>query len=522
MQKLNYPFHNFYEIVEENAKRFKNKTIIYDEENKKINSLEFKKRVDSFARFLEISGIKKGDRVALILLNSSEFVISIFAITKIGAVVVPINNFLKSEELEYILKDSDSKLLITQTKFHKELKHLKENTNVEKVIWTDEYPHLDEMNFSFQEAIQNTAPKEQIHFPKLDDLAVIIYTSGTTGHPKGAMLTFKNIFSNLISGGEVFRITNKDRFIVYLPMFHTMTFTVMVMMPLFVGASIVIVKSIFPFANVLKQTLLKRVTVFLGAPTIYNALNKAKIPWYFMWFNKIRLFISGSAPLSEQVINDFKKKFKKATILEGYGLSECSPAVSVNGFDKQKVLSVGVPLKCCEIKIVNDDLEELSTGEIGEIIVKGDNVMVGYLNRQEATQETIINGWLKTGDFGKIDEDGFLYIVDRKKDLIICKGINVYPREIEEVIYKFDGVDACAVVGIKDEKTADEEIVAFVQFKEDVLEPPHKSEVKAYLKKHLANFKIPKHIYYIDELPKNATGKVLKRKLKEDIDKYIK
>ncbi len=289
----------------------------------------------------------------------------------------------------------------------------------------------------------------------------------------------------------------------------------MVLLPMFTCSSIVIVRSVFPFANVLKQTLLKQVTIFLGVPTLYNALLKAKIPWYFMWFNKVRIFISGSAPLSEQSLNEFNAKFKNATLLEGYGLSECSPAVCVNRLDWQKPLSVGLPLPSYEVKIVNDEMVEVKTGMIGEIMVKGDCVMQGYLNHPDATDETIINGWLLTGDLGKKDDDGFIYIVDRKKDLIISKGINIYPREIEEVIYKYEGVDATAVIGLRDEATRDEEVLAFIQPKEGV--DLSEMEIRKYLKLHLANFKLPKHIYFVEELPKNATGKVLKRVLKEKV-----
>jgi len=319
---------------------------------------------------------------------------------------------------------------------------------------------------------------------------------------------------------EMLNIVKKDRFIVYLPMFHSFTLSIMVILPLYTTTSIVIVKSVFPFANVLKQVLLKRVTIFLGAPQIYNALNKAKIPWYFMWFNKIRGFISGSAPLSEQVLIDFRKKFKNATMLEGYGLSECSPAVSINPFDEQRNMSVGIPLPNYEVKIVDEELIEVESETIGELIVKGDCVMQGYYKNEEATKNTIVNSWLRTGDLAKKDKDGFIYIVDRIKDLIISKGINIYPREIEEHIYKIEQVDAVAVIGIADE-SLDEKIVAFVQLKEDIEKPISTSEIRAYLKEHLANFKIPKNIYIIDEIPRNATNKVLKRKLKENINDYI-
>jgi len=202
---------------------------------------------------------------------------------------------------------------------------------------------------------------------------------------------------------------------------------------------------------------------------------------------------------------------------EGYGLSECSPAVAVNRLNKQKPLSVGLPLDGYEIKIVNEEMVELPIGEVGEIIIKGDCVMQGYLNRPDATYETIVNGWLLSGDLGKVDEDGFLYIVDRKKDLIISKGINVYPREIEEVLALHEGVDTAAVIGVKNTQTNDEEVMAFVQPKEDV--ELNEIEIKKYLKTRLANFKVPKHVYFVEELPKNATGKVLKRVLKEQVQK---
>ena len=519
--ELNYKYQNFYDILVENARTSPKKKIIYAEK-RNITNAELLERVDTFARFLELSGIGYKDKVALILNNSEYFIIALYAATKIGAIVVPINNFLKKEELEYILNDCEAKLLVTASSFEKELDDVFEHTQIEKAVWCDNHTKLDERNFCFDEVLNRHSIHEELsHTPELDDTAIIIYTSGTTGHPKGAMLSFRNILSNSVTGSVRFNISSKDRFIVYLPMFHSFTLSIMIMLPLYNNCAIVLVKSIFPFSNVLKQVLLKRVTVFLGAPQIYNALNKAKIPWYFMWFNSIRCFVSGSAPLSEQVLIDFKKKFTKATMLEGYGLSECSPAVSINPFDKQKILSVGLPLHSYSVKIVDDELVELPIGEIGELIVKGDCVMQGYYNNPTATDETIVNGWLKTGDLAKIDDEGYIYIVDRKKDMIISKGINIYPREIEELLYKIDEVDSAAVVGIADE-TKDEKIAAFIQLKEDIdASTVNKQDIRNYLKEHLANFKIPKYIYFIDELPKNATNKVLKRKLKEDIDLYM-
>lgn len=513
---LEYKYQNFYEIIQNNAKFAPKKTAIFMD-NKKVSNLALKQDIDTFARFLEFSGIKKEDRVAIIVGNSIEFVVSLFAITKIGAIAVPINTFLKKEEFEYILNDCEAKLLISSPSFAKETKGLISTTKVQKIVWSDKYDDLDENNYSFAEMDASVLSDEESEtLPGLDELACIIYTSGTTGRPKGAMLSYRNILSNSVGAVEVFGVKKSDRFVVFLPMFHSFTLSTSVLLPLYSGASMVVVKSVFPFANVLKQVLLKRVTVFLGVPTLYNALLKAKIPWYFMFFHKIRLFISGGAALSEASLNAFNKKFKKSTLIEGYGLSECSPVVAANRLEKQKPLSVGPALPGYEAKIVNEEMVELPLGDIGEIIVKGDNVMQGYLNHPDATDETIINGWLKTGDLGKMDSDGYIYIVDRKKDLIISKGINIYPREIEEWLSKFEGVDSAAVVGVKNELN-DEDVVAFIQPKEDVI--LNELEIKKYLKSHLANFKLPKSIYIVEELPKNATGKVLKRVLKEQISK---
>lgn len=329
------------------------------------------------------------------------------------------------------------------------------------------------------------------------------------------MLSHKNIFSNCIGGITHINVKPKDRGIVFLPMFHSFTFSIGIILPLYAGGSIVIIKSLQPFSNIFKQTLLKRVTIFFGVPDVYNALSKAKLPWYFMWFNNLRAFISGAAALQPKTLEAMDKKFKRATLLEGYGLSEASPAVCMNTLHKQKAGSVGVALSGYEMKIVDEHMMELPRGDIGDIIVKGDNVMQGYLGKPTATEETIVNGWLLTGDMGYMDEEGYLYIVDRKKDLIISKGINIYPREIEEVIDRFEGIKASAVIGIEDEKSG-EIPVAYIELDEEV-EHIDESALKKYLREQLANFKLPKQIHTIEELPKNATGKVLKRVLKEKL-----
>lgn len=514
---MKYLYNNFYEVLERNAREFRKKPA-YFIDDKKVTWEEVKKKVDTFARTLELLGVKKEDKIPLYVANSLEFIIAYLATQKIGAIPVPINTFLKEDEVAFIVNDVEAELMVASSKLACNIPTIRSKTKVKKIIWEGDYKDLDENNISFSEILANYEAHESIELPKLEDLAVIIYTSGTTGKPKGAMLTYKNIFSNILGVNEIVKITNKDRFIAYLPMFHSFTMTVNLLLPMYSASPVVIIRSIMPFSNIIKQTLLKRVTIFTGVPDVYSALSRAKLPFYFHWLNKVRFFISGAAPLPGEVLNRFKSKFKKAPLLEGYGLSETSPVVAVNRPELQKPGSVGPTIPGVEVKIVNDDLVEVPVGEAGEIIVKGDNVMKGYYKREDATAETIINGWLLTGDIGKVDEDGYIYILDRKKDLIISRGVNIYPREIEEVCLKFPGVKECAVVGKKDENHG-EIPIAFIEPEEDVKVDVR--ELRKFLKSHLANYKLPKEIYIVDNLPKNATGKVLKRVLREKLEDFI-
>ena len=508
---MSYPYNNFYELIVAQAKKRKKKTALFVDDEK-VSYGEILEAADKLAAFLADRGVKEGDKVALFLRNSPEFIYSVFAISKLGAIVVPVNTFLKEDELSYILEDSDTSVLIASTIHDKVVNSSSASTLCRFIVWEGEDASKGGQHHDFTEVLENASTVSS-SARGLDNTAVIIYTSGTTGKPKGAMLSNKNILSNTESGRRTINVKPRDRGIVFLPMFHSFTFSIGVMLPLYVGASIVIIKSIQPFSNIFKQTLTKRVTLFFGIPDVYNALAKAKLPWYFMWFNRIRAFISGAAALQPKTLDAMSKRFNRATLLEGYGLSEASPAVCMNTFKKQKAGSVGTALYGYEMKIVDEEMSEVDSGMIGDIIVKGDNVMQGYLGRPSETEANIINGWLLTGDMGYMDDEGFLFIVDRKKDLIISKGINVYPREIEEVIDVFEGVSASAVIGIIDEKSG-EIPVAYIELSEET-QKLDEVGLKKYMREHLANYKIPKQIKVIDELPKNATGKVLKRVLKE-------
>ena len=412
---MQYEYNNFYEILTKVAKESPNQIVLF-EEKEKLKYHELKQNVDKVAAYLQLCGVSFGDKVAMAVANSQEFIISYLAITAIGAVAVPMNTFLKTTEFEYIINDCGARVLFASSSLAKELIALSDLEILRKIIWIgqtpkklqsaskEEFSNIDEeygesaylsstpqilkedmgkgyevKNINFTEALSHKYTLSITKYPKIDDLMHIIYTSGTTGKPKGAMISYKNILSNLVGAHKRFIVKKSDRFIVFLPMFHSFTLTAMVLLPIFSSASMVLIKSVFPFSNVLKQALLKRVTVFLGIPAIYTAIGKAKIPWYFRWFNRIRLFVSGAAPLAKQTIDDFRVKFPRATLVEGYGLSECSPIVAANLFDKQKLLSVGPVLNGYAVKIVNDEMMELPVGQIGEIIIKGDCVMQGIL-----------------------------------------------------------------------------------------------------------------------------------------------
>lgn len=511
---MNYIYSNFYEMLVASTKKSGKRAAIFNDKEQ-ISYRQLKQKVEAVAAYLQLLDVKFGDKVAMVVSNSPDFIIAYLATTSLGAVAVPINTFLKNDELSYILNDCEARYLIASYHLNKELKEIEDKTKLQKIIWIGANSEVGGgRHFRFEDALSCLDKPDLSRQPQIDDLVHIIYTSGTTGHPKGALISYKNLFSNIESATTVFKLSNRDRFVVFLPMFHSFTLTTMVLLPVFMACSIILVKSVFPFSNVLKQVLFKRATIFLGVPAIYTAMGKAHIPWYFRWFNCVRLFISGGAPLAEQTIIEFTAKFPKAKLIEGYGLSECSPVVSVNTLEQQKVGSVGKALPGYQVKAVNEELIEVPTGEVGELIVKCDAVMQGYLNMAGATDDAIVNGWLRTGDLVRIDEDGFIFVVDRIKDLIIAKGQNIYPREIEELIMKFEEVEAAAVIGIRD-KYADEEIVAFIQFKENMT--LDEKEIRTYLRQNLANFKVPKTIYFREELPRNATGKVLKRVLKQQL-----
>ena len=477
--------------------------------------------INRLASGLKNLGVQKGQRVAILLQNSPEFVISYFAITKIGAIVVPLNNMLKAEELKYIVEDSEASVIITSSHFCEAAYQLRLRIeSLTGIILADKAMpgtvFLGEIYRRFPDSSMAVDVRR-------DDTAVILYTSGTTGKPKGAILTHYNLLSNASVSAEALGATHRDNFICMLPMFHSFAYTACILLPLSMGARVTILESPRPFSNVIRNIIKNRVTVFVGVPSIYNILKDAHLPKIFTFpllrfLNPLRLCISGAAALPVETLKKFEKKFR-LPLLEGYGLTEASPVVSINPIKGvRKAGSIGLPLRDISVAIGTDDGRMLGAEEVGELLVKGPNVMKGYFKLPVDTKKALRNGWLWTGDMAKIDKDGYIFIVDRKKDMVNVRGLNVYPKEIEELLYLHPKITEAAVIGVKDEHKG-EVPKAFITLKDG--EGMVEGEVIRFCRERIASFKVPKYVEFRDSLPKNATGKVLKESLRAEERKDV-
>lgn len=449
------------------------------------------------ARLRDQLGVRPGDRVGMWLKNCPEFVAGVFGILGAGAVVVPINNFLKPAEAVYILNDGGIDVLISDAEMNAHLSEVAAARPQLKVLKVEEFASLP-----------NGGREEGASGRNESDLAVIIYTSGTTGRPKGAMLSHGNLLHNVKSCSIVLATVENDSLAVILPLFHTYMMTVGIFLPFTIGGSIVLVKSLHPPRAMLMEIFSRRATILPAVPAFYRMLVGAPLPTPL----PVRIFISGSAPLPMQTLREFEEKFK-VPLIEGYGLSEASPVVSKNPLKgAHKAGSIGIPVANVEMSVQDDDGKLLGPNETGEICVRGGNVMLGYWNQPEETKKVFRNEWLLTGDVGHRDADGYYYITDRKKDMLIVNGNNVYPREIEEVIYHFPGVKEAAVIGIKDERRG-EQALAFVAPAEG--QTLDETALLQFVRGKLADYKVPKRVVLMPALPKNATGKVLKTELRK-------
>jgi long-chain acyl-CoA synthetase len=440
--------------------------------------------------------VKPGERVAVWLKNRPEFVSVVFGVLLAGGVLVPINNFLKPDEVTHILRDSGAKVLISDA-------DLAEGTAKLRQV----FPELQV--FEVESLKGDALPGEPLVGTQTEqDLAVVIYTSGTTGRPKGAMLSHGNLLHNVESCREVLKAVSFDRFVVLLPMFHSFMLTVGIFLPICVGGSLVLVKSVHPPKNIILEIIRNQATILPAIPQLFRTLTHAQLPPNI----PLRLCISGAAPLPGEVLREFKAKFE-IPLIEGYGLSEASPVVSMNPINgPRKEGSVGLPVPHVEVTIQDEFGKILGPREVGELCVRGGNVMLGYLNQPAETKNALRGEWLLTGDVGYKDEEGYIYITDRKKDMLLVNGINVYPREVEEVIYQFPGVKEAAVVSRPDPRKG-EQPVAFVA-PNDNTEINDRALVQ-FLREKLADYKVPRQVIIMPALPRNPTGKILKTTLRE-------
>ncbi|MBV1856381.1 long-chain-fatty-acid--CoA ligase [Catellatospora tritici] len=447
------------------------------------------------AGLLHERGVQPGDRVGIMLPNVPQFAAAYYGILRAGAIAVPMNVLLKSREVAYYLGDSQAKLVFAWHGFADEAIAGSATVGTECLLVTPG---------EFETLLAAATAQHEVADRDAADTAVILYTSGTTGTPKGAELTHANLIRNAQVSVDLFSLTADDVVLGALPLFHVFGQTCGLNATLAAGACLALVPR-FDANAVLDTVHHHGVTVFQGVPTMYSALlahpERAKFD-----VGSLRMCASGGAALPVEVLRAFEAEFG-CIVLEGFGLSETSPVASFNHPDRErKAGSIGTPIAGVEM-----ELRDVENG-VGEIVVRGHNIMKGYWNRPDATAEAIdADGWFRTGDLARMDEDGYFFIVDRKKDMIIRGGYNVYPREIEELLYEHPAVREVAVIGIKHAELG-EEVCAAVALKDGASATP--DELRAYVKSQAAAYKYPRHVWIVDELPKTATGKILKREVK--------
>ncbi|HYX33569.1 MAG TPA: AMP-binding protein [Oligoflexus sp.] len=496
---------------------------------------QFDRLANDFASYLQNEiGLRKGDRFAIMLPNVIQFPIALYAATKIGVICVNTNPLYTAREMKHQFHDSGSKALIILDMFLDKLEEILKETDIQTVIVTsigDQLPawkgalvntvlrlkgQIPKHNLTvvpFKEALRLGSgkghTKPQI---KLEDIAVLQYTGGTTGLSKGAMLTHRNVVANMMQIQEwskPYVAKGDETILTALPLYHIFALTVNFLAFLNLGGRMILLPKPVPIENTAKIFAKYRITVMTGVNTLYNALNNC--PQFRTLAPKtLKVALAGGTALQSAVASEFQR-ITGTRVLEGFGLTEASPVTHCNPMHIDcPSNSIGLPLPSTDARIVDDNGKDVPLGEPGELIVKGPQVMLGYWNREDETANSIRDGWLYTGDVAKMDERGFFYIVDRKKDMVLVSGFNVYPNEIEEVLAMHPKVMEAAVIGIPDD-TSGEAVKAFVVKKDDTLT---EAELREWCEKNLTGYKRPRHYSFEKELPKTNVGKILRRKLR--------
>ncbi|OZU89782.1 long-chain fatty acid--CoA ligase [Virgibacillus indicus] len=529
------PLHAY---LDASAERYGEKKALYFM-GKEMSFRQLQSEARKMARYMQSLGLKKGDKVAIMLPNCPQGVISYYAALMSGAIVVQTNPLYTERELEYQLKDSDAKVIVCLDILLPRVTNVRGNTSVQHTIVTGIkdylpfpknliYPFIQKKQYNMVVKVeqseethvwnkmieQSSEDYQQVDVNPEKDLALLQYTGGTTGFPKGVMLTHYNLVANVQMCKAWLYKTKEAQEVVLgvLPFFHVYGMTTVMNMSIMQGNKMILMPK-FDAEDVLKTIHKQKPTLFPGAPTIYiGLLNHPDLSKYDL--SSIEACISGSAPLPAEVQESFEK-VTGGKLVEGYGLTETSPVTHANFVWANRINgSIGVPWPDTDSKIFKmETAEEAEVGEVGEIAVKGPQIMQGYWNNQEETDNVLKDGWLFTGDLGYMDENGYFYVVDRKKDMIIAGGYNIYPREVEEVLYEHEAVLETVVAGIPDPYRG-ETVKAYVVLKEG--HSISEDELNTYCRKHLAAYKVPRIYEFRDELPKTAVGKILRRKLVDE------
>ncbi|MEP9409263.1 long-chain-fatty-acid--CoA ligase [Peribacillus frigoritolerans] len=542
---LSYEDKPLYSFLKESAEEFPDKVSIHFQ-GKELTFREVYESALKFAAYLKSIGLQKGERVAVMLPNCPQGVISFFGILMAGGVVVQTNPTYTERELEYQMKDSGAKMILVMDILFPRVSAVASRTDIEHIIVTAIkeylpfpknliYPFIQKKQYGivinvehegnhhlFSEIMKRKITEEVATVPidVNNDLALLQYTGGTTGFPKGVMLTHKNLLANtkMCNAWLYKNKRGEERILAILPFFHVYGMTTVLVLSVMEGNTMIIMPK-FDVEATLKTIQKQKPTMFPGAPTMYiGLLNHPDIAKYDL--SSINACISGSASLPLEVQEQFEK-ITGGKLVEGYGLSETSPVTHANFiWDQPRVKgSVGLPWPDTDSAILSlESYEELPPNEIGEIAIKGPQVMKGYWNRPDETEKTFKNGWLLTGDLGYMDEQGFFYVVERKKDTIIAGGFNIYPREVEEVLYEHEAIQEVVVAGIPDPYRG-ETVKAYVVLKKNARVT--EEELNEFARKNLASYKVPRSYEFRDELPKTTIGKILRRVLIEEEKKKI-
>ncbi|MFC5713006.1 long-chain fatty acid--CoA ligase [Thalassorhabdus alkalitolerans] len=517
-EEIEIPSISLYELLDRSAKDYPEQAAIIDD-NQTISYQEFKEKVDCLAASLSQLGFKKGDRAALMFPNSAEYCVCYYAVLRLGGIVVQVNPMYQIGELEYLLENSRSSWFFSNYVQRGKMSEIK-ISQITKNIYTvnDEKDTLGEDEYSLYDLIERGHSKEvpEVSIAPKKDLAVLQYTGGTTGKSKGVMLTHFNLVANVY---QSFIFTTNglkrpgERVLAVSPFFHVYGMTSCLNLGVMRAAAIICMKrfDIDHFIDIMKE---HKPTLFSGVPTMYIAIiNHPEASPEIL--RSLKRCISGSAPMPVELMREFEEK-TNSPIIEGYGLSECSPVSHRNPVgDHRKPGSIGIPLPNTEAKVVeqHNGEEEVPVGEVGELVIKGPQVMKGYWNNDEETSLALRNGWLYTGDLATMDSEGYFYIVGRKKDLIIASGYNIYPAEVEEVLYEHPAIKEVCVFGVPSSYRG-ETVKAVIVPRDNM--SPGEEEIIEWCSTRLARYKIPKEIAFRSELPKTTVGKVLRRKLVDE------